>query len=114
MKADKAQIIKIDEKDFKVEVIESNRPIWVAFLAPWSRPCQVIRPVLDDVAEACAGAVRVFTVDADDNPGLGMTYEIHSIPTLLCFVEGNERARIVGTASKEAILAKMRPFIGAA
>ena len=112
MNADKAQIIEIGEKNFKSEVMESKRPVVVAFFAPWSRPCRVIRPVLEKVAAACAGSLKVFKVNADDNPGLGMAYEIHSIPTLLCFVHGSELARIVGTASKEAILAQLKPFIG--
>ena len=44
---------------------------------------------------------------ADDNPELSMLYEIQSIPTLLYFIGGVMRARIVGTASKEAVLARM-------
>jgi thioredoxin 1 len=111
MNAKKAQVVEIGETNFKSEVMESKRAVLVGFLAPWSRPCHVIRPVLDEVSAACAGSMKVVRVNADDNPGLGMAYEIHSIPTLLCFVDGSERARIVGTASKEAILAKLKPFM---
>jgi thioredoxin-like negative regulator of GroEL len=44
-------------------------------------------------------------------PQLGMSYWIQSIPTLLYFINGEERARIVGTASKDALLAKLESFI---
>jgi thioredoxin 1 len=113
MNADHALIAEIGETNFESEVVDSDRPVLVAFLAPWSRPCHIIRPVLDDVAAACASSVKVVTINADDNPDLGMCYGIQSIPTLLCFVEGSERARIVGTASRQAILSKLKPFMGA-
>ena len=80
----------------------------VAFWAPWSRPCHILDSVLDEVATACAGRVKVAKVNADDNPYLSMWYEIQSIPTLLFFMEGDVRAKIVGTASKEAILAELQ------
>jgi thioredoxin 1 len=112
MNANKPQIVEIGETNFKSEVLESKRPVLVAFLASWSRPCYIIGPVLDEVSAARADGVKVVKVNADDNPGLGMTYEIHSIPTLLCFLDGRERARIVGTASKAAILATLQPLMG--
>jgi thioredoxin 1 len=63
--------------------------------------------VLDEIASIYSERLRVVWVNADDNPDLSLWYEIESIPTLLYFVAGNVRARIVGTASKEAILAKL-------
>jgi thioredoxin 1 len=111
---DNSLTVEIGEADFEAEVLKSKQPVLVAFWAPWSRPCQVLKPVLDEVAAACAGKVKVVTINADDNPGLGVEYEIQSIPLLLCFVEGVEQARIVGTASKEAVLSRLRPFAGTA
>lgn len=114
MNADNAQTVEIDETNFKSEVLRSEQPVMVAFSAPWSRPCQVFRAVLDDVAAACVGRVKVVKINVDDHPDLGVWYEIQSIPTLLCFVNGKVCVRIIGTASKEAILAKLKPFAGSA
>jgi thioredoxin-like negative regulator of GroEL len=47
-------------------------------------------------------------VDADDNPHLSLWYGVQSIPTLLFFVAGNLREKLVGTASKEAISTLLR------
>ena len=104
------KIIEVGEVNFESEVLQSKPPVLVVFLAPWSRPCQTVRAVLEEVATAFAGTVRVVHVNADDNPDLGVWYEIQSIPTLLYFVNGSLRARIVGTASKAAILSKMQSF----
>jgi thioredoxin 1 len=98
--------VKVGEADFRSQVLKSRQPVLVAFLAPWSRPCQVLATVLEEVATAYGEEVKVVKVNADDNPDLSLWYEIQSIPTLLYFVKGTLRARLVGTASKEAILAK--------
>jgi thioredoxin 1 len=96
--------------NFKAEVLESEQPVLVEFWAPWSRACQVLDSVLHEVASTWAGKVKVVKADADDNLDLSLSYEIQSLPTLVYFVGGNPLLRIVGTASKEAILAKLKPF----
>lgn len=111
MNADKPQVVEIAATNFPTEVLRSKLPVMVAFSAPWSRPCRVIASAVEEVAEACAGRLKVLRVNVDHYPDLGLWYDIQSIPTLLCFVNGKECARIVGTASKEAILGKMTPFL---
>ena len=99
---------QVGEGNFQTEVLNSPLPVLVAFQTPWSRPCHVLNAALDEVAALCAGRVKVVRVNADDNPDLSVWYDIHSIPTLLYFAQGTLRATVVGTASKEAILARMQ------
>ena len=112
MNTQKDALPVIAAADFRAEVLGSNQPVLVEFWAPWSRPCHVFDSVLQDVATICAGKVKVVKVDADDSLDLSLWYDIQSVPTLLYFVRGNPCVRIVGTASKEAILAKLKPFSG--
>jgi len=102
------QIPEINESEFNEQVLRSQQPILVCFWAPWSKPCRVLGPTLDEVATHCEGRVKVVKVNADDNIDLGLWYNIQFIPTLLYFINGSERARIVGTASTEAILARLQ------
>ena len=101
-------ILEINEPSFEMEISNSSRPVLVVFSAPWSRPCRIIDSVLADVEAACAGSVKILKVNADDNPHLSLWYGVESIPTLLCFVAGRLRERLVGTASKEAVLTLLR------
>lgn len=103
-----SRIVEIGEANFESEVLNSKQPVLVAFGASWSRPCHVIDSVLNEVASACAGSLKVIKINADDNPEISMWYDIQSIPTLLYFVAGNVRAKLVGTASKQAILTKLQ------
>jgi thioredoxin 1 len=107
---DNALLAVITAEDFKDEVLESKQPVLVEFWAPWSRPCQVMDSVLHELASAWAGNVKVVKVNADDSLDLSLCYDIQSIPTLLYFVEGKLRVQIVGTATKAAILAKLKAF----
>jgi thioredoxin 1 len=101
-------IIEIGEANFESEVLRWKQPVLVTFSAAWSRPCQILDSVLEEVATACAGRVKVVKLNADNHPDLSFVWKIQSIPTLLYFIDGNLRAKIVGTASREAILSKLR------
>src|SRR5882672_8411770 len=105
---DNKPIIEIGEANFESEALKWKQPVLVTFSATWSRPCQVLDSVLKEVAAACAGRVKVVKINADNHPDLSLIWKIQSVPTLLCFVDGNLRARIVGAGSKEAILSKLR------
>ena len=102
------QIVEVGQQAFEAEVLKAQRPVLVEFSAAWSRPCHVLDTVLDEVANACANKAKVVRVNADDNPDLSLWFGIQSIPTLLYFRDGKVQARIVGTASKAAILAKLQ------
>ena len=107
--SDNGPIVEIGEGNFESEVLRWKQPVLVVFSAAWSRPCGVLDSVLGEVAAACNGRVKVARINADDHPDLSLFWRIHSIPTLLYFVDGNLHVRIVGTASKEAILSKISP-----
>ena len=102
------RIQEINEPDFEMEVLRSTQPALVGFLAGWSKPCQLVEPVLEEVAGACNGTAKILKVNVDDNPDLGTIYGIQSVPTLVYFFNGTIRAKIVGMASPKAILAKLK------
>jgi thioredoxin 1 len=100
----------ITAADFAAEVLASKQPVLVEFWTSWSRPCQIFESVLHEVAHAWAGKIKVIKVNADDSLELSLLYDIRSIPMLLCFVEASPRWRILGTATREAIEAKLKPL----
>lgn len=107
---DAGPVVLVPAVNFKTEVIEAALPVLVEFWTSWSRPCQILDSVLQELAHELAGKVKVVRVDADDSIDLSLWYDIQSIPTLIYFVAGKHCFQIVGTASKEAILAKLKDF----
>ena len=97
----------VGQADFASAVLQSSKPVLAVFLAPWSRPCQVLEATLNEVVTTCDGQAEFVKINADDEPDLSLWYDIQSIPTLLYFVGGRVQAKVVGTVSKEAILDKL-------
>lgn len=98
----------VSRANFQAEVLQSNLPVLVVFWARWSHPCKILNVVLEEVAATHTGQLKLVRINADDNPDLSLVYEVQSIPTLLYFVKGELKGRIVGTASKEAVLSKLQ------
>lgn len=97
-------IAEVDAADFEAGVLGSTLPVLVTFQAPWSQPCHTVEAVLERIAAERAGTVSILKVDADLHPDLSVWYDIQAIPTVVLFWGGCQRARVVGTASKERIL----------
>lgn len=100
--------LTITEENFDSEVLASDVPVLIDFWAPWCGPCKMIGPIVDQIAAEQAGVAKVGKVDVDANAGIASRYNVRSIPTLLFFKGGELMDTIVGAASKDAILAKLK------
>ena len=89
--------------DFKSEVVESDTPVLVDFLAEWCGPCKVIAPVVEELATDYKGKIKFGKVNVDDNNMVASEYGVRSIPTLLIFKNGSVVNQIVGAVPKEKI-----------
>ena len=99
--------VKVDNENFKSEVLNSEEPVVVDFWAPWCGPCKMIAPVLEELADEYEGELKIAKVNVDNNQGLAQKYQVSSIPNLVFFNEGEAVDRQVGFTSKEAIVEKV-------
>ncbi len=95
--------ITIDDGNFDQTVLQTDEPVLVDFWAPWCRPCLMIAPILDELAEEYSGKVSIARMDVDQNPKTAARYSIMSIPTLLLFKKGEPVSHIVGFRPKEEL-----------
>ena len=96
-------IIYVNNDNFSEEVLESDKTVIVDFFANWCGPCQMIAPVLEEIAEEDAN-IDIAKIDVDQSPELAIKYGINSIPALLVFKNGELTNTSIGYKSKAEIL----------
>ena len=80
--------LQLNEQNFEQEVSRADLPVLVDFWASWCGPCQMLAPVIAEIAEEYAGKVKVGKVNVDEQPNLANRYGIASIPTVMLFKNG--------------------------
>jgi thioredoxin 1 len=103
--------IEINEANFETEVLKSNQRVLVEFALGWSLPSMTMDGVLEEIPSEYRNYLKIARVKLDRSPNLGLWYGIRCIPTMLCFVDGEERVGIFGRTSKEAILSQVKLLI---
>ena len=92
---------EINDKNFEIEVINSDIPVLIDFWAPWCAPCRAIGPVVDELAKDYNGKLKVVKMNVDDNPLTPSRFGVRSIPNLLLFKNGQVKDKIVGAVPKQ-------------
>jgi thioredoxin len=105
--------ININEASFEKAVIQSPVPVLVDFWAPWCGPCQMIGPVLQEIARESGDRYRVAKVNIDDDPALMQRFGIRGVPALLFFQGGQLRHQIVGVVGKKVIVDQLNALTSA-
>lgn len=96
-------VIHVDKDNFESEVMQADCPVLIDFWASWCGPCQMLGPIVEDVANEVTDA-KVCKIDVDANSDLAMKYGVMSIPTLVVVKDQKVVAQQVGAIPKSAIL----------
>ncbi|MBQ2642765.1 MAG: thioredoxin [Eubacterium sp.] len=103
--------IKLTSANFEEEVKNSDIPVLVDFWAPWCGPCQMLGPVIEEIAEEYDGRMKVGKVNTDDEPALAAAHSISSIPAVLMFVKGEVVDRSVGYVPKDELAQMFEKYL---
>lgn len=104
--------ITVSDDNFDQMVLQAKTPVLVDFWAPWCRPCLMVAPILDELAEEYSGKVTIARIDVDQNPRMASKYNIMSIPTLLIFKNGEPASHTAGFRPKEELKQTLDAVIG--
>ncbi len=84
-------VIEIESiESFQENVLDRSfqLPVVVDFWAEWCQPCQILVPLLTDIAQQYNGAFILAKIDSDKHQDLAMQQGIKNLPTVLIFKDG--------------------------
>jgi thioredoxin 1 len=110
---DNGLITHLSDDSFAGEVEQGTGLVVVDFWAEWCGPCRAIAPVLEQLATAHAGKLRVTKLNVDEHPRTPMKFNVRSIPTLLFFKDGKHVDTVVGAVPKPALEARIQKHLAA-
>ena len=89
-------IQEVNETNFENVVLQSDMPVLVDCWAPWCMPCRTQHPILEKVADELKGKALITSLNTEENRDEAYRLNIHSIPTLVIFKDGQEKQRFIG------------------
>ena len=95
-------IIEVNSENFENEVLKSEKIVLIDFYAEWCGPCQMLSPIVEQVANENDN-IKVVKINVDNAQDIAMDYGVMSIPTLVVIKDGKEANRVVGLVSKSEI-----------
>lgn len=84
------------------EVLSENEKVLVKFGASWCGPCRVMSKRIDKMVKEGfeeKTSTKTFSVDIEEQAGVGIDYKIKGIPTFVFFKNGVEQSRVNGIKS---------------
>lgn len=106
-----SELKHVGQSDFEQEVLNADIPVLVDFTAVWCGPCKMLEPVVKELSQELDGKVKIVKLDVDENQELAMQYGVMGVPTLMLFVNGEEKQRMTGYQPKKRILSKLESVL---
>jgi thioredoxin 1 len=95
--------VNIDLKNFRQEVLESDKPVLLDFWAPWCGPCRMVVPMVEAIADERPD-IKVGKVNIDEEFELARQFGVMTIPTLVVIKNGQVVRQVSGARPKQQIL----------
>ena len=93
----------LTKETFNEEVLQAKEPVLVDFWATWCGPCQMLSPIVDEVAEE-RDDIKVGKINVDEQMELAQKYGVMTIPTLLVIKNGEIANKHIGALSKSGVI----------
>ena len=94
-------VLDLTDENFKDEIKKGI--FLVDFHATWCGPCRMLAPIIEEIAKHFKDKIKVAKLDIDSQQKIAAEYQVTSVPTLILFVNGQEKNRMVGLRNFDEI-----------
>jgi thioredoxin 1 len=101
----------VTDQDFGHEIEQHDGLSMVDFWAAWCGPCQIVAPVVEQLAQEYEGRLKVAKLDVDASQQTAMRFNVRSIPSILFFKGGQHVDTVVGAVPKTYLVEKIEQHL---
>ena len=91
--------LQITDQSFDA-LLKETEVVVVDFWATWCGPCQMVGPIIEELAADYEGRAAIGKCDVDANSELPAQFGVRNIPTILFFKKGELVNKLVGAQPK--------------
>ncbi len=104
-------LITVNEQTFEREVLTSELPVAVVFMAAWSNPWKSMEPDVLALAQELEGKVKFVKIDTDRSPTIAREFQLKSIPAVAVVAQGRVVAAKQGMLKRPELRTLIEPFL---
>lgn len=94
------------------QVINSPIPVIIDVYATWCGPCQMMKPIFEQLAQEHQGKYLFAELNVDEFREQAIALNVSSVPTFIFMKDGKVVGRETGYMSKDKLVAKITEFVG--
>lgn len=92
-------------------VFEGDLPCIVDFYADWCKPCKLIAPIMEELANEYKGKINVYKVNTEKQRELSSVFGVRSIPAVLFIPMEGKPQMSTGALPKESFKQAIDEFL---
>lgn len=106
-----SNMVNIQGSQFDAVVLKSRLPVMVEFGAEWCGPCKRMEPELEKLAVKWKDRMHLVHMDVDEDSALAVKFNVMSVPTVILFVNGEIKQRVMGYQPIDRLVEKFEAYL---
>jgi thioredoxin 1 len=98
---DRPEPVHVESAAHFDELVEQSDVVLADFYADWCGPCQMLEPVVEELAAETDATVA--KIDVDQHQRLAQQHRVQGVPTMFLFAEGEQVEQMVGVRQKDEL-----------
>lgn len=95
--------VRANKDTFESEINEAGKLVIADFYSDSCVPCKRMSPLLAETEEEDPDGIKLVKLNINFDGEIAQKYNVTSVPTLVFFKDGAEKARLTGAVKKEQL-----------